>query len=148
MLRRFIIAGLALVALTNCSVTPSGGIALSGAPKAAVVQIAKLDTTDIASALAMATAAKDGAAIQCFTFLGPFVTNLQSQLTAPGVKATGVVSGFEAARLLVTQAQSVANAGIPDAVNQNCGWLAASMVTDINGLLLQLGSHAVALPAL
>jgi hypothetical protein len=141
-------AAAAIALITGCSGSLKTGLTLSPQIQSAVQKIVTVSVADIAAADKAAVAGNDAAAHQCFAFLGPWVQAQAASLSLGNASVSGVVSGFEAARLAYRQGSAMANAGIPDAVSQNCGWLAASVNTDITGLLLQLASKApvVALP--
>jgi hypothetical protein len=149
---RKVLLSVALCALLPaCGVGSNGLPVLSGKAAATAQTVATIIVTDVTNADAAAVAGNDAAAHQCFGFLKTYVPTLAASLTQNGTPVTGVVSGFEAARLAYRSGQAAVSQGIPDVVSQNCGWLAASVGTDINGLLLQLASKAapaVGLPSL
>lgn len=119
-------------------------------PSTPLAQLNALTAADLQSAAAIALAANppDNEGAQCYAWLATNLTNIQAQFGLADVsKASGVVGGFEVARLGVNSLKAGLNPALQASFEVACGPLALNTVGGINWLLARLGvTAAIAVP--
>lgn len=138
--------------LPTVQVNPNTGLPiLQASSQQLLQQLGTFTVADVNNALTIAKAGNDIEATQCFTYLSTWLPQVQAQLQTPGITVSGAVSGFEAGRVAVAHGQSLAQQGIPPALNMACAPLVLNAAATLNQLIVQFGGAAavhVAVPAI
>lgn len=146
MLRKFLLAGVAVIALAGCAVNPATGLPTSSSASDPLAALGKFTVADLTNADKLAVASNDKVAHQCFAYLIPVVEQAQAAQGTPGVTVSGAFSAFEAGRVAVTNGKALL-AGVPQDLNVACAPLVLDATNTIVGLAAKVGV-GIAVPAI
>lgn len=146
-MRRIILPAVVMLGLLSaCTVNPATGLPVVSGGQDPLATLGKFTVTDLQNADALALAAQDKTAHQCFAYLIPVVQQAQATQSKPGLPVSGAFSGFEASRVAITGGKALLG-GIPADLNLACAPLVLDAANTVIGLAAKVGV-SVALPGL